>query len=678
MTKTSRFVLNLGHKLAANLKAAWLFNEMRTITGASFAISEYSFNFPSMTFYSGIATCTGYVNTSAGPGIKAIAANQDYGYGASNGLYFGVTSPFSIMLSFQPTILGAAQSITCYALNSATGSWSIWMTSSNTIAFGRCGANSYWIKTTGSTVLALGNIYNIVCTYDGTNLSSGLSIYINGNPETLTPSNNGTIVTLSDGAQYSLFRDYSTMSGVGYSSGIIGYLMVFNICLTQNSISLFGFDPFHMFRPIRLLLKHRAHTPVITPATGLYTSAQSITITQDESLSIYYTDDGSTPTGSSPVYSAPITASVNKNIQAVSQNTNWFDSAIPSNILAITDSTGPTYDDTTITAAQDGDGIKIVTPAGTSAYHPPVAYKVYARKGATPTFTDTYLVAESPDLTIWFDRDADGVLLTTGNWNILVACIDAASNVTQGMHEKIVALAVITAAPVPVITSHASMSNYTAAISMSTTLAGGSIYYTTDGSTPTVASTLYTAPFNIFATTTIKAVTIKTGYLNSAVCTAVVTIEDAPPVTDPVIESILENLADVMGEISTATGYHNNIALSTREAKDWPNLSPNEYPAAMPFSITESDVDNGATEQNVLAEAQITIRGAIYAETNIETAISNFIQDIERCIMVDGTRGGVAVSTVAKGKVIYENEKTYTRIFDLNIVVTYQYKHGNP
>ena len=43
------------------------------------------------------------------------------------------------------------------------------------------------------------------------------------------------------------------------------------------------------------------------------------------------------------------------------------------------------------------------------------------------------------------------------------------------------------------------------------------IYYTTDGTTPTEASNQYTEPFNVSATTTVKAIAMKTGMSNSSV-----------------------------------------------------------------------------------------------------------------------------------------------------------------
>ncbi len=54
-------------------------------------------------------------------------------------------------------------------------------------------------------------------------------------------------------------------------------------------------------------------------------------------------------------------------------------------------------------------------------------------------------------------------------------------------------------------------------ITLATTTSGATIYYTTDGSDPTSSSTPYSSPINIFTTTTLKAIAIKSGMTDSGI-----------------------------------------------------------------------------------------------------------------------------------------------------------------
>lgn len=57
--------------------------------------------------------------------------------------------------------------------------------------------------------------------------------------------------------------------------------------------------------------------PVIKPATGTYYAAQEVTITAGEGTTVYYTTDGSEPTTSSSVYTAPFTVSETTTVKAI-------------------------------------------------------------------------------------------------------------------------------------------------------------------------------------------------------------------------------------------------------------------------------------------------------------------------------------------------------------------------
>ena len=84
-------------------------------------------------------------------------------------------------------------------------------------------------------------------------------------------------------------------------------------------------------------------------------------------------------------------------------------------------------------------------------------------------------------------------------------------------------------------------------MTISDTSSGVSIYYTTDGSTPTTASSLYTAPISVSTTTTIKAIAAGSGWTTSAVGSATYTIQVA---TTPAAPSSLNATAPFPNQVN--------------------------------------------------------------------------------------------------------------------------------
>ncbi|MBO5384311.1 MAG: chitobiase/beta-hexosaminidase C-terminal domain-containing protein [Ruminococcus sp.] len=110
---------------------------------------------------------------------------------------------------------------------------------------------------------------------------------------------------------------------------------------------------------------------------------------------------------------------------------------------------------------------------------------------------------------------------TAGTFDIVVSGATTSTNYTYTYVNGTLTVSEKEVVAAPTFTP-ASGTTFTSSqkVTISCATAGATIYYTTDGSTPTTASTKYTGAITITSTTTIKAIAVKDGMGDSSVVTA--------------------------------------------------------------------------------------------------------------------------------------------------------------
>jgi sugar lactone lactonase YvrE len=238
-----------------------------------------------------------------------------------------------------------------------------------------------------------------------------------------------------------------------------------------------------------------AATPTFSPAAGIYITAQTVSILDATSAAtIYYTTNGTTPSTGSTKYTAPIAVSTNETIEAIAVATGYAQSAVA-------------------TAAYT-----IMPSAGTPIFSPP---------GGIYTSAQTVTISTArPGAAIYYTTDGTTPTTSSTKYTAPVAVATAetieAIAIASGYPQSDVATAtyIINPATSPVFSPVAGAYSAAQMVAISDNTSGATIYYTTNGTSPTAKSTKYTAPIKVGATETIEAIATAPGFSPSAVAKA--------------------------------------------------------------------------------------------------------------------------------------------------------------
>ena len=230
-------------------------------------------------------------------------------------------------------------------------------------------------------------------------------------------------------------------------------------------------------------------TPTIQQETG--THNVSIT-TETPGATIYYTIDGTTPTTSSTLYTGASEELGGKPIKAIAVKDNMINSDIGEGEIDIRCAT-PVISFNNITST-----VSITCGTEGSTIY-------YTIDNSEPTTTSTAY---------------------TGPFSVTSPTTVKAIATHGDLDPSVVAELSIPQVATPTIQNNGSN-----AVSITTTTIGATIYYTTDGSTPTTSSTEYTVPLteNISGVT-IKAIAVKEGMITSVVGSNAVILQCTEPV----------------------------------------------------------------------------------------------------------------------------------------------------
>jgi len=304
---------------------------------------------------------------------------------------------------------------------------------------------------------------------------------------------------------------FSGYSGDGGSATVAELNSPFGLALDGAGSLYIGDQMNHRVRKVTFSnLAPPASTPKFSPGPGTYTSPQNVALTDTTaSASIYYTMDGTSPTITSSKYATPLPVSTNQTIKAIAIAPNYSQSAVGSAAYIINLPTAATP-----TFAPPGGSYttpQTVTLADTTSG----AGIYYTTNGTAPTTASTKYAAPF-----------------TVNSTETIKAIAVASNYIQSGVGAATYTITLPPTAKPSFSPAGGVFNAAPIVTLTDATANAAIYYTTDGTNPTINSAKYNKGIPVQATETIKVIAIAPNHSASSVASATYTLT-LPPTATP-------------------------------------------------------------------------------------------------------------------------------------------------
>ncbi len=308
-----------------------------------------------------------------------------------------------------------------------------------------------------------------------------------------------------------------------------------------------------------------ADQPVFNPVGATYQFDQTVSLSSSTpGAVIYYTTDGTTPTIHSTVYTGPITVDTPETIQAIAAASGYSYSPGASATYAFNRPAAATP------VFMPGSGSYSTAQSVTITDTTPKSTIYYTTDGSTPTTSSP--VYAGP---------------ITVNPTTTVKAIAVADEYTTSA----VAVATYTRPIVatPVFSPVAGTYNSTQFVTITDATSGATIYYTTDGSTPTTNSPVYSGPISVGQPTIIQAFAAESGYTNSSTAQATYTIIQPTPVISSVspftftVNNAFTATVNGSNFVSTSVVYLGATPLTTQY------VSSTQLTAQVPISLSNVD-----------------------------------------------------------------------------------------